>query len=81
MANLSQFKFDSVNLEFALIEGLDNNRRGRGLRRKGHKLLFPMPLLIQGSNQLLFKCLNGLTSPMSDKIIQWRFARPLGDWG
>ena len=35
-----------LNQYFTLVEGLDKVRRGRGLGRIRHYLLFPMPLLI-----------------------------------
>jgi hypothetical protein len=76
-----QLKFNFLNLKFALVEGLNKMSRGIRLVGEGHYLLFPIPLLIQSINKLLFKFLNGLASPMSDKILQWRLARPLADWG
>jgi len=60
MTNPPQLKFNLLNLEFALIEGLNKMCRGSGLRRKGHYLLLPMPLLIQSINKLLFKFMNCL---------------------
>ena len=79
MTNLSYLEFKFLNLEFALSKGLNNVRRGIRLGIERHYFLFPFPLLIDRFNKFLFKSLNGLTSPMSDEIFQWRFARQLAD--
>ena len=68
MTNLTQLKFKFLNLEFALSKGLNNVRRGIRLGIERHYLLFPFPLLIDRSNKFLFKYLNALASPVSDKI-------------
>ena len=60
MTNPPQLKFNLLNLEFALIEGLNKMSRGSGLGGEGHYLLFPIPLLIQSINKLLFKFINCL---------------------
>ena len=79
MTDLTQLEFNFLNLEFALSKGLDNVRRRIRLGIERYYLLFPFPLLIDCCNKFLFKSLNGLTSPMSNEVFQWRFARQLAD--
>ena len=79
MANLSQLKFNFLNLEFALNKGLNNMNRCIRLGIERHYFLFPFPLLIDRRNKFLFKCLNSLTSPVFDKVFQWGFARASAD--
>ena len=68
MTDLSYLEFKFLNLEFALSKGLNNVSRGIRLRIERHYFLFPFPLLIDRCNKFLFKYLNALASPVSDKI-------------
>jgi len=79
MADLTQLKFNFLNLEFALSKGLNNVSRRIRLGIERHYFLFPFPLLIDRRNKFLFKWLNSLTSPVIDKVFQWGFARASAD--
>ena len=70
MTDLSYLGFNFPNTWFGLSEGLNNISRSIRLGIESHYLLLPFPLLIDRFNKCLFNYLNGLTSPMSDKIFQ-----------